>query len=315
MRRHARAWTLRAVRAAVSSRPGFRAINVVHRRLSPALRQRFFHLTCQESICVEGAWWVDFAGRDLVLPLRRDFPLAWTAAVGFHGYDPELHELYASLVTGPSPPRVFFDVGANYGLHSLRMLAHGVRVVSFEPNPECHPFFLECCQANGLVPEIVPAAVGAGTGRATLMVPAGRSYLGSIIRGVAERWGERVTTLGVPLTSLDHFVAERGIVPDLVKIDVEGGELDVLDGARRLLARARPIVVFESWTSAWDRRLVFDLFAALGYGLEEAGHGRRHHPLRLAAFLESPGVNFVAMPLEPSRARSRAASPRALAPR
>src|SRR5687768_488565 len=101
MRRRARVWALRVVRAMVSRVFGLRAINALHRRLSPAGRQRFFHLTCDENWRVAGDWLVDFAGRDLVLPLRRDFPLAWTAAVGFHGYDPELHELYASLVTGP----------------------------------------------------------------------------------------------------------------------------------------------------------------------------------------------------------------------
>ena len=92
-------------------------------------------------------------------------------------------------MTGPAPPRVFFDVGASYGLHSLRLLAHGVRVVSFEPNPECHDFFRDCCRANELSPDIVPAAVGAEEGWARLFVPVGRSYLGSIAPGAHEGWG------------------------------------------------------------------------------------------------------------------------------
>lgn len=296
MRRHARAWALRAVRAAVSRVSGFRVINAIHRRLSPALRRRFFHLTCEEHWRVAGDWLVDFAGRNLVLPLRRDFPLAWTAAVGFHGYDPELHELYTSLVTSSSPPKVFFDVGANYGLHSLRLLAHGVRVVSFEPNPECHRFFLECCHANGLSPEIVPIAVGADTGWATLTVPVDRSYLGSIVPGVSERWEGDVTRFDVPLTSLDHFVAERRVVPDLVKIDVEGGELDVLHGAEGLLAHACPVVIFESWPSPLERRLLFDLFDTLGYSVHEAAVDRQNSALSSTRFLECPGTNFVARP-------------------
>lgn len=253
-----------------------------------------------------GDWLVDFAGRNLVLPLRRDFPLAWMAAVGFHGYDPELHELYACLVTSPSPPRVFFDVGANYGLHSLRLLAHGVRVVSFEPNPECHRFFLECCRANGLAADIVPAAVGTGTGWARLTVPVGRSYLGSIVPDVYARWAAPVTSLDVPLTSLDHFAAERRLVPDLVKIDVEGGELGVLHGAEGLLAQARPIVIFESWPAPGERRRLFDLLAALGYTLHEAAAERRGRGLSVADFLGCPGTNFVARPLPRRRRRGTA---------
>ena len=301
--RYVRRWALRAIRAMVSRAAGLRAVNAVHRRLSPSLRQRFFYLTYDEAWRVAGDWLVDFAGRNLVLPLRRDFPLAWMAAVGFHGYDPELHELYTSLVTGPSPPRVFFDVGANYGLHSLRLLAHGVRVVSFEPNPECHRFFVECCRANGLVPEIVPAAVGAGTGWTTLMIPVGRSYLGSIVPDVSARWETPMMRLGVPLTSLDEFAAERRVMPDLVKIDVEGAELSVLQGGQGLLARAKPVVIFESWRSAAERGRLFDLFAVLDYSVHEAAAERRGCALSLGAFLACPSTNFVAQPARPAAPR------------
>jgi FkbM family methyltransferase len=118
-------------------------------------------------------------------------------------------------------------------------------VVSFEPNPECHEFFLDCCHANGLSPEIVPAAVGAEPGTATLTAPVGRSYLGSIVPGVDARWGAEVMRLTVPVISLDSFVAACGLTPDLVKIDVEGGELDVIDGLQRTLKRSAPYVFCE----------------------------------------------------------------------
>jgi FkbM family methyltransferase len=265
--------------------------------MSPALRRRFFHLTGTERWRVTGDWLVEFAGRNLVLPLRRDFPLAWAAAVAFHGYDPELHELYRTLVKGASPPRVFFDVGASYGLHSLRLLAHGAHVVSFEPNPECHPFFVACCRANGVVPELVPAAVGARTGTATLTVPCGRSYLGSIVPGVLDAWGSNVVRFVVPLTSLDRFVAQCGIVPDLLKIDVEGGERDVLAGARGLLAGARPMVIFESWPSVAARRSIFAVLTELGYRVHVVAPGRRAAGLTCEEFVVSPASNFVARPV------------------
>jgi FkbM family methyltransferase len=280
----------------VSGVAGLRLVNALHRRMSPALRRRFFHLTCNENWRVAGDWLVDFAGRNLVLPLRRGFPLAWMAAVGFHGYDPELHDIYTRLVRSASPPRVFFDVGANYGLHSLRLLAHGARVISFEPNPECHAFFVECCRANGVSPDIVAAAVGARAGWATLTVPVGRSYLGSIVPGVQAQWGREVVSFRVPLTSLDGFAAERGVVPDLVKIDVDGGELDVLHGARGLLASARPVVIFESWPSAAERRDMFDVLTAHGYRIHDVVVGGRRAALTCEQFLASPATNFVARP-------------------
>jgi FkbM family methyltransferase len=307
-----RRWVLRAVRATLSHPAGLRAVNTLHRRLSLRLRQRFFHLTHDEGWRVAGNWRVDFAGRVLVLPLRRDFPLAWTAAAAFHGYDPELHQLYAALVRSPVPPRVFFDVGASYGLHSLRLLAHGAQVVSFEPNPECHEFFLDCCHANGLSPEIVPAAVGAEPGTATLTAPVGRSYLGSIVPGVDARWGAEVMRLTVPVISLDSFVAARGLTPDLVKIDVEGGDLAVLHGARGVLASARPVVILESWPVPRERHDLLDLFAALGYTVHEVTMAGPGPALARERFLSCRRTNFVAWPSRPAGALARPA-PRAAA--
>jgi FkbM family methyltransferase len=318
MRRHARRCLARVIGATVATAAGLRMVNALHRRLSLRARQRFFHLAFDETRRVAGDWRVEFAGRELVLPLRRDFALGWTAAIAFHGYDPELHELYGALVRSAAPPRVFFDVGASYGMHSLRLLAHGVRVVSFEPNPECHDFFRDCCRANYVTPEIVAVAVGAEEGWARLVVPHGRTYLGSIVPEVGERWGGRVATFAVPLITLDRFAAARALVPDLVKIDVEGGELDVLRGARRLLAEARPTVLFESWPRSSERQELFALLTALGYAVHEPAGEGPGSPLSCEAFLGARASNFMARPARAAatcatapggRARARRGAP------
>jgi FkbM family methyltransferase len=284
------------VRAAVATRLGLRAVNAVHIRLTPALRRRFFYLCPDEDWRVEGRWRVEFAGRRLVLPLSRDFRWSWLAAVAFDGYDPEMHELYAALVRGAAPPRVFFDVGAHHGLHSLRLLAHGIRVVSFEPNPACHAFFLDCCKANGLTPEVEPVAVGEAPDLAEMAVPGDRTWLGSTVPEVQESWREEVRRWWVPQVSLDAYTAERGVVPDLVKIDVEGGELGVLRGARRLLTTARPIVIFESWPWSRDRMALHALFADLEYDIATVTSGLSGDPLPSDRFVDSMATNFLARP-------------------
>ena len=187
----ARAAVRRALRAgvtrAVATPRGLLVVNRMHRALGLALKRRLFYL-CHDVPCrVDSCWQVDFAGRRLVLPLRRDFELSWLAAVGFHGYDTEIHELYEALVRAPRPPRVFFDVGASYGLHSLKLLAHGVRVLSFEPNADCQPFFVESCRLNGVRPDVRLTAIGRTAGVTTLVVPAGRTYLGSTAAETIDR--------------------------------------------------------------------------------------------------------------------------------
>jgi FkbM family methyltransferase len=295
----AAAWGL--LRRALATPPGFVLVNHLHRLLSPAAKRRFFYLCCDdESFRVEGSWIVDFAGRRIVLPLHRDFDLAWTAAITFHGFDAEINQLYEELMRGPRPPRVFFDVGANYGLHSLKFLVHGVRVLSFEPNPACHPFFLDCGRRNGVWPDIRAVAVGRSPGTVTLVVPDGRTYMGTTTPEVAGRWAEKtdLAVREVPCIRLDDITEAEGLLPDLIKIDTEGSELAVLQGARRTLERARPLVVLESWVGDAGRSALFHLLAAQDYRLQGLRFGAPPSPpLTLEDFLRAEETNFLARPL------------------
>lgn len=282
-----------AVRTLVRTCPGLRLVNLVHARLSPRARRRLFHLCCDETWRVEGDWTVDFAGRRLTLPLTREFPDAWLAAIGFHGYDPQVHALYEALVRGPRPPRVVFDVGASYGLHALRFLVHGARVIAFEPNPECHPRFRAWCAANSVPCELVPVAVGDRTDSVVLTFPEGRTYLGSIVPDVCAEWRGRVRVLTVPQVALDDVVTAHGVVPDLVKIDTEGAELAVLRGAVDLLRTAQPLLVFEAWRNADVRRALWSILDKHGYAIA-AIDGATPHALTRVEFCGAHATNFLA---------------------
>jgi FkbM family methyltransferase len=199
---------------------------------------------------------------------------------------------------------VFFDVGASYGLHSLKLLVHGVRVVSFEPNAACHDFFLESCRCNGVRPDIRGVAVGRAAGRAVLAVPGGRTYLGSTAPDVVERWGAGVPLAveEVPAVTLDDVADADGLPPDVVKIDTEGSELAVLEGAEHVLERARPLVVLESWHASEPRVALFRLLNGRGYQLHTLRFGRPpSRALSLGQFLAAPATNFVARPMASPR--------------
>lgn len=277
----------------MSSGAGLRLVNVMHRRLSSVWRQRFFYLCCDPTWRVSGRWTVDVAGRRIILPLTRDFPDAWPTAIGFHGYDPELHALYEVLLRGPRPPRVVFDVGAHYGLHTLRFLVHGARVLAFEPNPDCHRWLRAWCAANGVACELEPVAVGEGAATVVLAVPEGDTCRASILPDVRARWrNAMVHTVTVRQVALDDIVAERGLVPDLVKIDTEGAELAVLRGAADLL-RTAPTLVFESWRELEARRALWSMLDKHGYAVA-AVDGSPPQPLTRADFAEARATNFLA---------------------
>ncbi|HEV8584583.1 MAG TPA: FkbM family methyltransferase [Methylomirabilota bacterium] len=295
MRKLARAPLRSLIKALLATGQGLRLVNLAHGALTPAARRRFFHLCMDPAWRVEGRWSLDFAGRRIVLTLSRDFADAWAAAIGFHGYDPEVHALYERLVRCPRPPRVVFDVGANYGLHALRFLVHGARVVAFEPNPACHRWIRAWCEVNGVRCDLEPAAVGACADSVVLAFPEGRTWMGSVRPDVHAGWQDAaVHTLAVPQVTLDDVVAERGLVPDLVKIDTEGAELGVLQGAAKLLRTAAPIVVFESWPDAAERRALWDTLVVEHRYAIAAIDGTRPRPLTRAGFVGAHPTNFVA---------------------
>jgi FkbM family methyltransferase len=293
MRSLVRAPIQRFIRMLIATSAGLRFVNLVHRHLSPAARLRFFYLCCDPRWRVSGHWTIDFAGRRLRLPLSHDFPDAWLSAIGFHGYDLEIYALYERLITGPRPPRVVFDVGANYGLHALRFLVGGVRVLAFEPNPDCHRWFRTWCAANRVPCELEAVAVGERAGTVTLAFPDGRTYLGTTNPEVRQRWPEAtVRAVAVTQVALDDVVRERRLAPDFVKIDTEGSEIAVLRGAVDLLRTVQPTLMFEAWREADTRRPLWDILDKHGYAIAAVSDARA--PLTRSAFIEARDTNFLA---------------------
>jgi FkbM family methyltransferase len=103
--------------------------------------------------------------------------------------------------------------------------------------------------------------------------------------------------IAVQVSTLDLELADTR--PDVIKIDVEGAELDVLAGARTVLREAKPLVVFEHVAAAASlygssSAAVWDLLSELGYEVfTVTGDG----PVRRATFSESTAVvNWLARP-------------------
>jgi FkbM family methyltransferase len=77
-------------------------------------------------------------------------------------------------------------------------------------------------------------------------------------------------TIEIDAVSLDDFVRNFGVAPDFIKCDVEGAEVEVFRGARRLLAEKRPGILCEIH-SEQNRRALLDEFVRLGYACKNCG--------------------------------------------
>jgi FkbM family methyltransferase len=118
-------------------------------------------------------------------------------------------------------------VGANYGSKSEVFLRLGAKVVAFEPQLDC---LCELKARLGPHPKLttVNAAVGSRAGRSTFYVGPHRTS-----SSLLQDWQQEIeSTVEVPVTTLDAAIAQYGL-PDYCKIDVEGYEVQVLQGLTR----------------------------------------------------------------------------------
>jgi FkbM family methyltransferase len=162
----------------------------------------------------------------------------------------ERHTLARALATSGSAP-VVLDVGANVGNYARAVMQRcpTARVFAFEPHPGTFTRTLAAAREAGFT--AINAACGADVGRLTLFDYDGQatgSEHASLYADVIERiHGGRPTGHDVAVTTIDAFVAERGIERvRLLKIDTEGHEAAVLRGARNTLAAGKvDLVQFE----------------------------------------------------------------------
>ena len=111
-----------------------------------------------------------------------------------------------------------------------------------------------------------------------------------------------VTRISVPQTTLDAFTQRDGRRPDLIKIDTEGNEAAILQGARNTLGTYRPWVIFESWRDI-GRESLLTFFEDLDYKICALPLQLPRPPLMLerARLLEWPDTNLIALPIEDVR--------------
>jgi FkbM family methyltransferase len=166
------------------------------------------------------------------------------------------------------------DVGGHVGYLTLlmaRLVGPGGRVVAFEPIPETFAALRENVSLNHLENvRLENTAVGEQEGMISLFCDAAQELSWTPSVSAHRVPGNQIKEISVPVLSLDSFLESSSLRPKLVKIDVEGAELEVLRGARKMLLEARPVVLVEIHDRGPDHQAtVRQILDSCGYAVDD----------------------------------------------
>lgn len=191
-----------------------------------------------------GRYWLPFSGGKLLRVLLGS-------------YEPDQSSLIAKQLR---PGSVMFDVGAAVGYYTLLaspLVGPEGRVVSFEPDAKNAAYLRKHVAINRLKNvEVHQTAIGDRNGQAKFTCGTGTGTGRLADSGAAT----------VELCKLDDFV-RHSAKPTHIKIDVEGAELQVLEGARNTLTTARP-TLFLSTHGSTVHQLCCQYLTELGYTVQ-----------------------------------------------
>ena len=195
--------------------------------------------------------------------LKQAFPSMWLRWYLFRwpkSSEQELNFLDRIVPDGA----VTVDVGANYGIYTRKLSQLSSRVHAFEPSHKTAELLRRTSAPNVNVHEI---ALSDQSGNADLFIPRDHDELLYGLASLEPRQAssdQGVVSTKVRTDRLDAIVRE-GVA--FVKIDVEGHELNVLNGAIELLERSQPVFLVEAEDRHREQatRLLFEFFGQRSY--------------------------------------------------
>jgi FkbM family methyltransferase len=180
------------------------------------------------------------SGCRIVIPSDPDIRDAFEH---FGWKDPEMVDEFAGFMKLASGKKTLWDVGALFGVFSFAfaLADPSRRSLAFEPNPVSRGKLEECARLN---PAAKVDAFGLAVGLSGEVVEFERGFHFTAVAGLETRpSAQNLTQTGT--VSIDELVGKNFSPPDLIKIDVEGHEWEVLQGAKQLLQSCRPSLSIE----------------------------------------------------------------------
>lgn len=223
----------------------------------------------------------------------------WVVGSSIHrcwlgSYETEMQTRVKELIR---PGMLIWDVGANAGFYTLafsRLTGSTGAVYAFEPLGENVAKLRRHLEVNAAAnTHIVQLALSDREG--LIGFDTGDSHQKGFL-------SHRCDQYLVPASTADQFLTQRpDAVPDLVKIDIEGAEADMLEGARQLLLRHRPVVLL-ALHSPEQKFRCHAILRESGYAIEAIDGSGTHEPTAGGWEILATPVAIPASTVEPAMA-------------
>lgn len=189
----------------------------------------------------------------------------WIVGSGVHGYWLGSYELYKQIAISVCCRQgiVAYDIGAHVGFYTMmfaRFSGNEGRVYAFEPNPINLHYLKTHLDINN-VKNVAILPIALGQDRSYKFFNDTRSSSTGHVTA-------NQTALMVPIDSIDNLIGKKLIEhPNIMKIDVEGAELDVLYGARAAIREYHPII-FVAIDNHDNKDYIYDFLKDMGYVID-----------------------------------------------
>lgn len=191
--------------------------------------------------------------------------LTWQFAVNYSWHDRGLTKLEFLLNKYYDKNKTYIDIGANIGARAVYYLSEERPSILFEPNKNVNEWSSKIIEKNRFKNYKIEQMGLSNEESSLTFYISTSSYMSSFDKSYSEPDGI-VGELEIPVTTLDLYLEKNNnIIPAIVKIDVEGFELNVVKGALKSLEKFKPALVIEILDIGENRKQIIELLKQIGY--------------------------------------------------
>ena len=199
------------------------------------------------------------------------------------------------------PSKTFIDVGSHIGsiISEVQVHSRSISIVGIEAIPEKIANLRRCFPAV----EFFECALGNDSGEINFYVNEKESGYSSLLKPEKDSKKSNTREIVVPIKRLDDISKFENV--DVIKIDVEGAELDVILGGKDTIVNNKPIIMFESAPGeTLVKEKLWNIFNSLEYGIHLPNRlAHEDHPMSIESFVDSHryprlATNYFAVPFD-----------------